>query len=215
MFGKRLINTQQGDSVFEGGDFNGLEYHLVTNPTTGRVWLDRNLGATQVATSSNDSSSYGDLYQWGRLTDGHQIRTSSTTSNLSTTDVPLNGNFITADIDWRSPSNDNLWQGVDGINNPAPPGFRLPTEAEWNAERLSWSSNNRSGAINSFLKLPFASFRIETSGNLYGGNQYGLYWCSTIHSIVGWSRILFLENSNAQLLENRRARGQSVRCIKD
>jgi len=35
----------------------------VTNPTTGRIWMDRNLGATQVATSSTDLNSYGDLYQ--------------------------------------------------------------------------------------------------------------------------------------------------------
>jgi hypothetical protein len=34
----------------EGISFNGLTYKLVTSPDTGRVWLDRNLGATQVAT---------------------------------------------------------------------------------------------------------------------------------------------------------------------
>jgi len=33
--------------------------------------MDRNLGATQVATSSTDENSYGDLYQWGRRADGH------------------------------------------------------------------------------------------------------------------------------------------------
>jgi len=36
---------------------------------TGRVWMDRNLGASQVATSSTDPLSLGDLYQWGRGTD--------------------------------------------------------------------------------------------------------------------------------------------------
>jgi hypothetical protein len=40
----------------EGISFNGLTYKLVTSPDTGRVWLDRNLGATQVATSPNDST---------------------------------------------------------------------------------------------------------------------------------------------------------------
>ena len=33
----------------------------VTNPTTGRIWMDRNLGATQVATSSTNANAYGDL----------------------------------------------------------------------------------------------------------------------------------------------------------
>ena len=49
--------------------------------TTGQVWMDRNLGASRVATSSTDSAAYGDLYQWGRGTDGHEKRTSSTTSD--------------------------------------------------------------------------------------------------------------------------------------
>lgn len=31
---------------------------------TGKTWMDRNLGATQFATSSSDANSYGDLYQW-------------------------------------------------------------------------------------------------------------------------------------------------------
>jgi hypothetical protein len=34
------------------------------------VWLDRNLGATQVATKVDDSAAYGDYYQWGRAKDG-------------------------------------------------------------------------------------------------------------------------------------------------
>jgi hypothetical protein len=37
--------------------FRGLEYQLVTSPNPPhRVWLDRNLGATKVAASSNDSA---------------------------------------------------------------------------------------------------------------------------------------------------------------
>ena len=102
----------------------------VTNPTTGRVWMDRNLGAIQVATSSTDSLAYGDLYQWGRLKDGHEYRNSSLSSILSKDNSPLNGDFITS-IDWRSTQNDNLWQGLNGENNICPPGYRLPTEDEW------------------------------------------------------------------------------------
>ena len=66
----------------------------VTNPSTGKIWMDRNLGAIQVATSSTDENSYGDLYQWGRGADGHQLRTSTTTSILSSTDQPPNNNYI-------------------------------------------------------------------------------------------------------------------------
>jgi hypothetical protein len=53
-----------------------------TSPDTGKVWLDRNLGARQVCTSSTDAACYGDLYQWGRAKDGHESRTSGTTETL-------------------------------------------------------------------------------------------------------------------------------------
>jgi len=33
--------------------------------------MDRNLGASQVAKSPTDPLSFGDLFQWGRGTDGH------------------------------------------------------------------------------------------------------------------------------------------------
>jgi len=212
MFGKRLMTTQQGGSAFNGGDFNGLEYQLVTNPTTGRVWLDRNLGANRVSTSSSDSSSYGWLYQWGRLTDGHQIITSATTSTQSTTDVPINGKFITGGNDWRYPSNNNLWQGVDGINNPAPPGFRLPTEAEWNAERLSWSGDNSSSAFGSVLKLTATGYRVN-NGSFNQSGTHGRY-CSS--SVSGTSqRYLFFDNRQTLFESTIRAFGFSVRCIKD
>lgn len=98
----------------------------------GRCWLNRNLGATQVATSSSDTNSYGYLFQWGRLNDGHQVRTSPTTDILSNSDVPGHGNFITVQsypYNWRSPQNPNLWQGVNGTNNVCPDGYRLPTKA--------------------------------------------------------------------------------------
>ena len=61
---------------------------------TGRIWMDRNLGAEQVATSPTDSKAFGDLYQWGRWADGHQCRTSGTTSTLSNTDRPPHDDFI-------------------------------------------------------------------------------------------------------------------------
>jgi len=50
---------------------NGLEYKTVKS-ATGKIWMDRNLGASQVATSSTDAAAYGDLYQWGRAADGHE-----------------------------------------------------------------------------------------------------------------------------------------------
>ena len=187
----------------------------VSNPTTGKTWMDRNLGASQVATSSTDEASYGDLYQWGRGSDGHQLRTSETTPTLSSTDQPGNGNFIiapTSPFDWRSSQNVNLWQGVNGINNPCPSGYRLPTEAELNEERTSWSSNNAAGAFASPLKLPVAGIR-NTNGSLNVVGVAGNYWSSTVTG--DFSRNLYFDSSNAFMNTSRRADGFSVRCLKD
>jgi hypothetical protein len=192
---------------------------------TGRIWMDRNLGASRVATSPTDAFSYGDLYQWGRGADGHQIRTSGTTNNLSSTDQPGNNLFILNDnnsngADWRVLQNNNLWQGINGINNPCPIGFRLPTSEEWDAEENTWLSNNSAGAFASPLKLPSAGVRFNNSGEILGNDTNGGYWSSNfnnIHSFV----FNFSINSppNGVNLPNSystpRSYGYSVRCIKD
>jgi hypothetical protein len=188
----------------------------VTNPTTGKIWMDRNLGASQVATSSTDAAAYGDLYQWGRRSDGHQCRTSATTTTLSSTDQPANGNFIivyTGISDWRSPQNVNLWQGVNGVNNPCPSGYRIPTETEINAERLSWSQNNSLGAFASPLKLPKAGLRIDGGGSIYYVGSDGFYWSSTVG--ITSSRNLTFSSSDAAMAHYGRAIGSAIRCLKD
>jgi hypothetical protein len=185
----------------------------VFNPATGKTWMDRNLGASRAATSSTDEESYGDLYQWGRAADGHQIRTSDITSTLSNSDTPGHGNFIVVRLgysDWRSPGNDNLWQGVNGTNNPCPVGYRLPTEAELNAERASWGSNNTAGAFASPLKLPVAGIRYDGWGTLGHVGSAGVYWSSTVYS-----RSLEFDSIFAGMYNPHRASGSSVRCIKD
>ena len=200
----------------------------VLNISTGKIWMDRNLGASTVADSLTDYNSYGDLYQWGRLSDGHEtiVWTSSTTSDgseqnrdtmmLSSMDVPGHDDFILnsgSPFDWRSPQNDNLWQGVNGVNNPCPSGYRLPTEAEWEAERASWISDDADGAIASPLKLPLAGYRSYSNGSLFNVGTYGYYWSSTVSGSV--ARRLYFDLSNAYMDAFSRARGYTVRCLKD
>ena len=192
----------------------------VTNPTTGETWMDRNLGASQVAASSTDANSFGDLYQWGRRSDGHQCRNSSTIGTLSSTDLPTHGGFILATSspdDWRSPQNTNLWQGVSGVNNPCPSGYRLPTEIELNAERLSWSTNTSAGAFASPLKLTLAGFRNYGNGNLVSVYGTGFYWCSTVNGADSYA--LYFNNpflgGLVRMNTSSRAYGSSVRCLKN
>jgi len=186
-----------------------------TVTSSGRVWMDRNLGASQVATSSTDSAAYGDLYQWGRGADGHQLRTSATTSTLSSTDDPGHGDFILmagSPWDWRVPQNDNLWQDVSGTNNPCPAGFRLPTEIEWETERASWSSNNSAGAFASPLKLVEAGYRNPSSGTVASAtNAFSTYWSSTVLQYN--SRGLYFHSSFAYMRNDIRTYGFSVRCL--
>ena len=189
----------------------------VTNPTTGKTWMDRNLGAAQAATSSTDANSYGDLYQWGRAADGHQCRNSSTTITLSSTNQPGHGDFITssssADYDWRSSQNDNLWQGVNGTNNPCPSGYRLPTYAELDAEHDSWSSDDAAGAFASPLKLPLAGYRFDSNGSLDDVGSSGNYWSSAVIGVS--ANYLEFSSNYADMYDNVRGYASSVRCLKD
>jgi hypothetical protein len=221
MIGTSLLFSGYLDvyAPIDGNEFtwNGFTYKVVIRDYGGTklAWLDRNLGATQAATSFTDSNAYGDLYQWGRLTDGHEERNSGTTSTLSTTDVPGNDDFILAPsspYDWRSPQNDNLWQPTSYINNPAPPGWRLPTEAEWESERGSWGSNDSNGAFASPLKLPSAGLRGHGDGSLYSVGSDGYYWSSSVDGT--YARFLRFDSSNAFMRSYFRARGYSVRCVR-
>jgi len=194
----------------------------VTNPTTGKIWMDRNLGASQVAISPSDAASFGSLYQWGRFSDGHQCRTSSTDNTLATTEVPNAGNpwdgkFILVPNpgnDWLTPQNNTLWQGVNGINNPCPTGYRLPTQAEWQAEHGTWSSQDLTGAFNSVLKLPTAGYRLRTTGGIFSTGTTGDYWSSTTNGTQGMHLEFNSTSANAWMVSDR-GHGFSIRCIKN
>jgi hypothetical protein len=121
--------------------------------------------------------------------------------------------------DWKNPQNNSLWQGVSGINNPCPNGFRLPTEVEFRAERITWSSNTSVGAFNSVLKLPLAGFREQTGEVLLvtENSPYGFIWTSTVSSGTTSTRAEAFAYYPERAYENpyTRARGYSVRCIKN
>lgn len=193
--------------------FTFAQITTVTNPTTGKTWMDKNLGANQVATSITDTASYGSLFQWGRLADGHELRTSNTTSIISTSNIPGHSDFIIGSDDWIAPSNDSLWQGVNGINNPCPNGFRIPTEQEWEAERLSWISNDAAGAFASVLKLPLPGARSRMSGAIGNIGTFSGYRTSDLSGTD--TRLMGISLTVAMMGNRNRADGNCVRCIQE
>ncbi|MBE8158890.1 MAG: hypothetical protein HAW59_05815, partial [Betaproteobacteria bacterium] len=191
-----------------------LTFNIVAGGGTGTFWMDRNLGASQVATASDDADAYGDLYQWGRPADGHQLRGSTPTGTLALNISPGHADFITTPTtnDWTAAGVDDdgaqrqaLWSSIDG-SGVCPTGFRVPTADELDAERLSWSSNDAAGALASNLKLPIPALHFSRNGGILNVDIQGYYWA------INFS-FLSITASNALIESDSIANGLSVRCI--
>jgi hypothetical protein len=170
--------------------------HGVVTTTTGRTWMQWNLGATAFPSDNTTIAAMGSLYQWGRATDGHQVR-NSTVLQISLTgsatgptiflppktydaaSVKL-GKFFTTYTSWLNPQNDHLWQGVNGINNPCPSGYRVPTINEFMTEIATLGAYGVDPAFNSVLKLQ--RFRRRDGANVNGASYDigGYYWTSSV-----------------------------------
>jgi hypothetical protein len=206
--------------------YNGasVTYGIITSPITGKKWLDRNIGATRVATASDDYLAYGDLFQWGRPADGHQLiawsssttgtAVNGSTDNLATSDIPGHNLYINVSAqpsDWRDDNNLNRWN--TNPQGPCPFGWHVPTEAEWRADA--------SGIINAAdlynrLKLTTAGIRI-TQGIFVVGSQ-GYYWGSSSKKFgidVAQFDGIFQQNGGSVGYSQTAYQGKSVRCIKD
>jgi len=194
--------------------------------STGRIWMDRNLGATQVATGPNDYLAYGSFYQWCRAADGHQLNTwtssttgtavNGTTTTLSTTTNPGHSSFIIVSAgpyDWLSPqqSDGSLWWNgtVVGVNNPCPAGYHVPTYTEWNAELPNITNTT---TAYSTLKLPGAGCTYYNVGSPQNNGSGGGYWSSSVSGTNAWYLSF---GSSSAMVGSFRGFGFSVRCIKN
>lgn len=195
----------------------------IVSPVTGRIWMDRNLGATQPATSSDDEDSFGFYYQAGRGTDGHQIRNSNLTTSVSfNSDQPGHGDFITVSFpnsDWRNPVNELLWEGPNGINNPCPNGYRPPTSSEMLDEFENAPTYGIGGGFYSHIRFTKGGWRRPTIGLIPGpgtvvNEGVGHYWTAVpgIGVTINSSGLL---NVTASYTTANSAVGRCIRCIKD
>ena len=183
-------------------------YLPVENTTTGRTWLNNNLGAdyanvdssdynpSQQATAGNDYLAYGSMFQWGRKADGHELMNWVTDHNgttkygktNTTNDNPSDSLFITKYSDWRVTPDDTLWASESSPNNVCPVGYRLPlnpngavdAEHELAVELNSWDSKDADGSMSSVLKLPTAGGLTSSGVITWWTPGYGDYWTGSV-----------------------------------
>ena len=90
-----------------------------------------------------------------------------------------------------------------------PKGWRLPTEAEFNTLRSSYSTG--SALIGSpFLAIPGGYFY---DSSFDGSGSNGNYWSSTANNSSNAYNLNF-NSSNANVNNNNKRNGFSVRCVK-
>lgn len=216
--------------------------------TTNNTWLrfkchnigaDENLDPMSFVEGNKDGSggTLGYLYQWGRPSDGHQIRNSNSTTTLATSDIPGHGDFIIDALnanngDWRSGGGSpTRWgDGSDnvnmprGSNDPCPSGWKVPSRKQWGiifggetvsgslslATANTWTWTGNGFKVGDYLFLPEAGYRNGDTVNSVGG----FYWSSTVFEANAY-QLLFASTSVYSSRSYTRGRGNSVRCVEE
>lgn len=228
-------NTDPGSNPGDLGcvrfNYRGQQVSYTTvRAADGKVWLQQNLGSAQVAASFDDANSYGDLFQWGRWDDSHQLRNSATVAapsanspdGLAGTNAFVVGSGSASW--WATNAGSDKW-GADSAASVtsaagADPckamgqGWRLPNSAEWVALVGAEGINNPATAYASSLKLPAGGYRSNTSGALTFVGQRGYFWSSETANTGG--KYLYVGSSIVTPASGGpRGQGESVRCMKD
>jgi hypothetical protein len=205
---------------------NGVTYGTVVSPYTGKTWLDRNLGASRVCTSIDDSECFGDYYQWGREADGHEKANSATTSTQATDIVNVGSSFILGTIDkiydWTTVDThltlrQSNWSKTDGTSI-CPIGYRVPTAAEISVETIEQGVANNTNAFDNFLKLPASGIRRYDGSITYIGEEINVVVTDispNYYQQKDYSMMFRAFNGDAFIVETQMGGGKSVRCIKD
>lgn len=228
-FAQNDPGTTVGDTGTVNFSYRGNTVTYITvRADDNMIWLQQNLGSSARASSATDITSYGDLFQWGRWDDGHQLRNSTTA--LASTLTPNNPSALgTGTLLFYTGNNPNDWwsagAGTDTwSNNPATatngidpctaigPGWHMPSQTEWaNIVTLEGITNVATGFASN-LKLPASGQRDGGNGSLINVGLYGSYWTNTPSSIYA-KNISILDNSVNNNDDALRSYGLAVRCM--
>lgn len=217
-----------GEATSVTFQYNGqsVTYGIIKSNATNRKWLDRNLGASNVASSEDDFANYGDLFQWGRKADGHQLiiragatdgdmsGKNGTTTTLATSITPNHNQFVingNDPNDWLATQDSTLWKGANLTNNPCPAGWRVATQGEWAAEGIASITDGYTK-----LKLTKTGFRSAADGSFLSSDAGGYYWTTKVDPALDATRTvrIRINASYAEAAANR-AGAYAIRCTKN
>ncbi len=218
-----------GDTGCVTFTYDGVSKTLTTvRGADNQIWLQQNLGSTQVATSMTDTNSYGDIFQWGRWNDGHEKRTSTTAavptpnnpSGLTSTSTSF---IIGSTTDWWDGGTlTDTWSALTAANTSSTEGcdpckaigtgWVMPADTDWTAIKNAENISNPTTAFASNLKLPASGYRSSSTGNYTFVDQRGYYWSSTTSNLGG--KYFYIGSTTANPTAGAmRGQGHAVRCI--
>jgi uncharacterized protein (TIGR02145 family) len=159
---------------------------------------------------------HGNYYQWGR---------STVVANASTPPTAIAG--------WNTTlAPDGSWSDVSKtINDPCPPGYRVPTLDQWTGVRVYNTLTATGSFVNSptnfgsavhfgpnatvkSLTFPTSGFRSDSNGTLFNRGSNGYYHSSTLFTGGGTNVMVLILNQNSSVTTiTERQTGFPVRCI--